>query len=103
MKGLIPWIILAIAPTLVADANPDGEALFKQNCAICHGRDGRGETPTGRAMKVKDLGSAVVQSKSNAELIKIISDGKGQMPAYKSKLDQAQVDALIAFIRALKK
>jgi mono/diheme cytochrome c family protein len=40
---------------------------------------------------------------SDADLNKVIADGKGKMPAYKSKLDQASIDALISFIRTLKK
>jgi len=100
---LILSLILLMPIIVWADAAPDGAALFKSNCAICHGPDGKGQTATGKSLKVKDLGSKDVQKKSNADLQTTISDGKGSMPAYKGKLDQAGIDALIAFIRTLKK
>lgn len=101
MKSLA---VVLLGMTLIGmDAGPDGAALFKQTCSICHGRDGKGQTPTGRSLHLKDLGSEEVQALKDADLNKIISDGKGKMPAYKSTLDQAQIDALIGFIRTLKK
>jgi len=95
--------LLLVGGVALADAGSDGGAIFKSNCAICHGADGRGQTPTGRALKVKDLGTADVQKLTNAEMQKIIADGKGSMPAFKDKLDQAGIDAVITFIRTLKK
>ncbi|HYS54366.1 MAG TPA: cytochrome c [Thermoanaerobaculia bacterium] len=95
--------LLLVCSAALADAGPDGGAIYKTNCAICHGVDGKGQTPVGRSLKVKDLGSAEVQKLSNAEMQKVIADGKGTMPAFKDKLDQARIDALIAFIRTLKK
>lgn len=97
------FVALLLAPAAVADAGPDGAAIFKSKCGLCHGPDGKGQTPLGKSMKLKDLGSAEVQKQSDAELQKIIVDGKGKMPAFKSALDQAQIDALIGFIRSLKK
>jgi mono/diheme cytochrome c family protein len=35
--------------------------------------------------------------------VKWIADGKGKMPAYKGKLTPADIDAVVAFIRTLKK
>ena len=95
--------ILVMPHAARADAGPDGAVIYKQKCAMCHGPDGKGQTPVGKSMHVKDLGSEEVQSMKSEELDKIISDGKGKMPAFKSKLDQASIDAVIAFIRTLKK
>src|SRR5262249_25092298 len=99
------WILALslVCVSAFADAGPDGAAIYKTNCAICHGADGNGQTPAGRPLKLKDLGSAEVQKLSNAEMQKIISEGKGSMPAFKDKFDQASIDAVIGFIRTLKK
>ena len=80
----------------------DPAAAFKTNCAACHGADGRGQGPIGKALHVKDLGSDEVQSQSDQELKKIIADGKGKMPAYKSKLSDDDIAALVTFIRTLR-
>jgi cytochrome c6 len=95
--------VTAVALPAFADAGPDAAAIYKSKCAMCHAADGSGNTPTGKAMKVRDLRSAEVQKMTNEEMTKVIADGKGKMPAFKSKLDQASIDALIAFIRTLKK
>ena len=75
-----------------------GEATFKAKCAMCHGADGKGK----EAMKTGDLASADVQKMSDADLSGMITNGKGQMPAYKT-LTPEQVKDLVAFIRSLKK
>jgi cytochrome c6 len=79
-----------------------GAALFKARCAVCHGADGKGETPMGKTNKLRDLGSADVQKQNDADLTAIITNGKGKMPAYKS-LKPEQVKDLIVYIRSLKK
>src|SRR5436190_22131873 len=93
---VVATIIAIVAIPLLADAGPDGAALFKAKCAMCHGPDGAGQTPTGKAMKIRDLRAADVQKATDKELNAAISDGKGKMPAYKGKLSQAEIDALIS-------
>src|SRR5258706_2509401 len=36
----------------------DRAAVYKAKCAGCHGADGSGQTAMGKAMKLRDLGSA---------------------------------------------
>ena len=85
-----------------ARADNTAEATYKAKCQMCHGPDGKGETPTGKAMKVKDFGSEDVQKMSDAELAAIITNGKGKMPAYKT-LTPEQVKDLVAYVRGLGK
>lgn len=94
---------LALALPAMADAGPDGAALFKSKCASCHGADGSGQTPVGKSMKLKDLKSEEVQKTPAKVLFTIIADGKGKMPAYKAKLSTAEIDALVSHIKSLKK
>src|ERR1700730_8174171 len=97
-------IVSVVMPVLAyADATPDAAAIYKAKCAMCHGPDGAGQTPTGKSMKVRDLRSADVQKMSNAELTKVIADGKGKMPAYKAKLSAEEMQMLVTLIRQLKK
>ena|SRR5438132_9951803 len=88
------------SPVIYAD---DAAAVYKSKCAICHGADGSGNTPTGRSLKVRDLRSEEVQKMSSEEMEKIIAEGKGKMPAFKSKLAEETIDSLVKWIKSLKK
>jgi cytochrome c6 len=70
---------------------------------MCHGADGTGSTPAGKAMKVRDLSSTEVQAQTDAQLAAIVTDGKNKMPAYKGKLTDDQIKGLVAFIRSVAK
>ena len=96
--------ILVAAPAAFAGGSgSDGAAIYKSKCAMCHGPDGAGQTTMGKNLKLRDLRSAEVQKQTDAELAKWIADGKGKMPAYKGKLTPADIDAVVAFIRTLKR
>ena len=90
--------VLLTAPQLAAQAGAD---VYKSKCAMCHGPDGKGQTPMGKNLKLRDLGSADVQSQTDAQLKDIIDKGKGKMPA--QKLAPAQTTDVVKFIRSLKK
>jgi len=92
--------ILLILPATLAAA--DGAALYKAKCASCHGVNGSGDTAMGKAMKLRDLRSPEVQKQTDADLTKVTADGKGKMPAYKGKLTDAEISALVAHMRTLK-
>lgn len=79
------------------------EATYKAKCAACHGADGKGDTPTGKAMKVKDFTSEDVQKMSDTELSDAITNGKAKMPGYGKSLKPEQIKDLVAYIRAFKK
>ncbi|MEA2572037.1 MAG: cytochrome c6 [Acidobacteriota bacterium] len=99
-------LVLLAVVTIAAGTLPvfaDAAAVYKGKCAMCHGPDGGGQTPTGKTMKVRDLRSPEVQKMSDADLTKVISDGKGKMPAYKAKLSAAEITDLVKFVRSLKK
>jgi mono/diheme cytochrome c family protein len=87
---------------LPARADNTAEATYKAKCAMCHGPDGKGETATGKMMKVKDLASEEVQKMSDADLTDTVSKGKGKMPAYKT-LTADQVKDLVGYVRAFGK
>ena len=93
-------IILIGIPSLMAE---DAAATFKAKCAACHGPDGAGQTAVGKNLKIRDLHSADVQKQSDADMAKIIEVGKAKMPPFKGKLSTDEINALVKFIRSLKK
>jgi len=92
-------LVLAFSTWSLADSGAD---TFKAKCAMCHGGDGKGDTAMGKNLKLRDLGSADVQSQSDADLTKTITDGKGKMPKYDGKLTKDQIEEVVKFIRTLK-
>lgn len=80
-----------------------GQPTFDAKCAMCHSKDGSGNSPMGKSMKVPDLRSKAVQSKSDAELHNFIVKGKGIMPAYGSQLSKEEINDLVVYIRQLGK
>jgi mono/diheme cytochrome c family protein len=83
-----------------AAAAPDGAALFKKNCAACHGADAKGDTKIGQKMKIRDLTSAEVHATLTREkVMNAIKQGvpkeddpsKLAMRAFGSKLSDADV------------
>jgi cytochrome c6 len=84
-------------------AQSDAAKVFKTNCAQCHAADGSGNSPTGKALKAKDLKSDDVQKQTDAELAAVISKGRGKMPAFGSKLSPEVINSLVADIRQLPK
>ena len=105
MKTIFRQCMALLAGTLIcsACARADSGADFKTNCAPCHGARGAGDSKLGQNLHVRDLGSAEVQKRSDAELTGIVTKGTGKMPAYGSKLTREQIEELIKYIRSLKK
>jgi cytochrome c6 len=97
----ICFAVLAMPTSVRADG--DTAKVYKTNCVLCHAADGSGTSPSGKAMKAKDLRSAEVQGKTDAELEDFITKGQGKMPAFGKKLSPDTIKALVAYIRALPK
>lgn len=98
---LISLTILALPDP--ARAQGDAAKLYKTHCVLCHAADGSGSSPSGKALKAKDLRSDEIQKKSDAELAELIAQGKGKMPAFGQKLKPDDIKQLVAYIRTLPK
>ena len=72
--------------------------LFQQNCASCHGTDGKGARSAG----TPDFTNRSIQSGfSDQQILNTIRNGKpGRMPAWSGKLSDAQIMELAAYIRS---
>jgi mono/diheme cytochrome c family protein len=100
IKCLVLVACLALASCAFAAA--DGAAVFKAKCAMCHGADGSASTGMGKTMGLKPLSSPEVQKMSDADLTTLVTNGKGKMPAYKGKLSDDEIGAVVKYVKTLK-
>ena len=78
--------------------------LYSKNCATCHGKDGRAKTFKGKLKHTRDLTDPEWQDKASDERIfNSIMNGKGKMPAFGKKLSEQEINALVPFVRGLRK
>lgn len=88
--------------TLAADASA-GKAAYEKSCAGCHGADGKGNPGMAKVLGEKGLnvvGKETMQ-KSDEQLLKIIAEGSGKMPA--SKLSKDEQRQSLNYLRSLAK
>ena len=89
-------------PVVKAAGIKDGKPSFDANCALCHGRGGRGDGPAAASLnpKPKNLADKGIQGQSDGELFWKISEGRGVMPSWKH-LPENQRWSLVQYIRSL--
>ncbi len=89
-----------------------GKEAFNLTCAKCHGEGGKGDAGADKFFKtsIPRLNSEGVQAKSDAELRALINQGDQTMPpveideaGYRHRLPAQDVDAVIAYLRSLKR
>ena len=101
----VTGVLLLSAALLVfsaaAAAQNAGEKVYKAKCASCHGADGKGETPAGKATKARDFCSEDVNKETDEEWTAILVKGKNKMPAYDKKLSESEIKEVVAYIRSL--
>jgi cytochrome c oxidase cbb3-type subunit 3 len=79
---------------------PDGSAIFKNNCMMCHGADGKGFP----ALKTPDFTDPKWQAATkDKEIREAIKNGKKgtAMLAFGNKLSDEEISAVIPYIRSL--
>jgi len=90
----------------------DAKTQFQTVCATCHGPTGEGNGPGAAALNPKPADfadPAFWQGKTDAELLKAIREGGASvgksplMPAWGALYDQAKAEALLAYLKTLKK
>jgi len=97
----LPIVLLSLP---LAAQEPKRSAVWEGYCSVCHGPDGRSQTEEGQNKKARNLADPKWQaSVSDGRLASSIKRGYDRMPAFGKKLNDEQVKALVAEIRALAK
>jgi mono/diheme cytochrome c family protein len=109
----VALVVLAVAALLVplppSPPGPEpGRALFQAHCATCHGADGRGQTWRARLLLLApgDLASPATAALPDQYLADTIRHGgtnfgKPGMPSFGFALGDAEIQALVAYLRTL--
>ena len=99
---LFTALLFAPAPALqAADARSEN---WQTHCSVCHGEDGKGQTEEGKKKKARNLTNAAWQDTiDDARVVKSITKGHDEMPAFGKKLTEPEIKALAAEVRSLAK
>ena len=108
MTGLRVAIVLVFGGALgaanAAAQTPDGQALYRQNCRVCHGTAGKpSQQMVAKYKKIVTLSdTAFLQARSDDSLLAILTNGAGKdMKPWKGKLSREEMAAIVRYLRGL--
>lgn len=90
-------IFFAPAAVFAGNAN-NGNVLFQEKCAACHGKNGTAVLPGAPSFSKGER-----MEKSDSSLKTSITNGLNTMPPFKGALSDGQLGDLLAYIRTLRK
>jgi mono/diheme cytochrome c family protein len=97
-------LALGLGPSNALAQEPDGAALFRQNCRSCHGLKG---TPPQRMVAIypslKAMGdSAFLRARSVDSIVAVLRHGAGRdMKSFTDRLSPAEMTAVAKFVKSL--
>src|SRR6266705_5343979 len=98
------WNIMVV-PSRQTVYSVNARAFFNQNCARCHSKDGRAQTPVARQRHVQDLSECGLEEDAIVEQILEGTHNKTnnfRMPPFKEKLTLAEIKSLVPLVRAFR-
>jgi mono/diheme cytochrome c family protein len=111
MVLVAPLAVPAQQPAAKGSANHQAQekakALYKMDCALCHGENGNGKTDIAKDMSlimVDWTDPKTLSDRLDQELFSIIRNGKGKMPAEDAgRAKDEEVRNIILYIRSMSK
>ena len=88
-------------PAASVDEFARARTNFATHCEGCHGPNGEGGLAKveNKQIKVPSLKAAHAVKHTDEELINIVTNGEEAMPAFKDKLQPAEITELVSFVR----
>ena len=82
-----------------------GKATYDKLCLSCHGADGKGNPAMAKVMGEKALNivGKEAQAKKDADMLKVIVEGAGKMPASGKSLSPQEQKDVLSYSRSLAK
>lgn len=89
-------------------ADPEnGKKIYDAKCSMCHAKDGKGNAAMAKMFQLPSGALSLVSTEAQAlpagDFVKITQDGKGKMPSFKDKLQDADFADISAYVKALAK
>lgn len=81
----------------MADSKAYEASLFRQNCAICHGPEGEGKI-LDNGTTVPSLRQGEFKFKTEAEILRQISQGGNGMTPFRGQLTDRELDLMAKFV-----
>ena len=99
------WIGAVCSPVSWAAEAKAGKATYDKLCTSCHGADGKGNPAMAKALGEKGLNltSPEAVKMGDEEALKVITEGRGKMPASGKSLSKQEQKQLLDYIRSLVK
>jgi cytochrome c6 len=100
-------IAIAVAAALTATSTAVaadlelGKKVFGQKCAACHAPDGKGNQKMSEMLKTK-IGDLSTSTKSDADMLQLVTDGKKPMPAFGKALSKEEMNAVVQYAKSLR-
>ena len=87
-----------------AQAGDLGAKVYAQRCALCHGPAGHGDGPGAAGLNPKPRNhtdGSYMNGRTDAQLLQVIHNGKGAMPAWGKVLSEEEIQAALKHVRSL--
>jgi mono/diheme cytochrome c family protein len=104
VSGGVLALLVVVSPARGADTSDLGARLYAERCSPCHGDEGRGDGPTAPALvppprNFRD--PALWKDRTTEQLRATVQGGKPgtMMPPFRDVLSDAEIDAVVAYLR----
>jgi mono/diheme cytochrome c family protein len=101
------WLVPTQRVSATTGDASKGKSIYQSKCVTCHGPEGKGDGPVGKKLKppAGNFSSTESKKKPASELQEIIENGKPKtaMKAWKGKLNENEMQDVLAYVLTLRK
>ena len=83
---------------VIADSKSYEASMFRQNCAICHGKEAEGKT-LDDGTKVPNLREGPFKYNTDSQIYDHIANGGNGMVPFRSQLSEREIKMLVQFVQ----